>query len=420
MRRVLRKNLYLFYNWHDLTVGLRGNLHWNSMALQDSTTSLSGFYGWTDTLKGVYYGPGSTTTALPKLLRTLSITKALLVTGSSLHDKTDVVKKVENILKDQDAYGATFYDIGQHSPIDGIRRALELFKQHQCDGIVSVGGGSPVDASKAILYFQQKDTSGPTLPHIAIPTTLSAAEYSIGAGYTDDTGNKVAISSQYLAPSGVILDAELTLATPERLWLAPVISIQCPIILTELGYFKVVNWPSIPIPVKVLCYTALTDLFVYLPQCKASPQAVDIRQKLQLASWMSLWPTKREKYSALGLSHALGHKLGAKYGIPHGITSCLTLAPTVALKAKVASQEDKELLAKTLFYLQQPSTGSVDGDVVKLSSLIHQLVDKLGLQSSLTEYNVPVEDLSKVAAGALGSEDDPTFPEVVRMLKGLY
>ena len=40
----------------------------------------------------------------------------------------------------------------------------------------------------------------------------------IGAGYTDEAGQKTAVSSQYLAPSGVILDAELTLATPERLW----------------------------------------------------------------------------------------------------------------------------------------------------------------------------------------------------------
>jgi hypothetical protein len=96
----------------------------------------------------------------------------------------------------------------------------------------------------------------------------------------------------------------------------------------------------VPAPVKILCYAALADLFTYLPKCKASPQALDVRQKLQLASWMSLWPLKMENYrypaectllysvpvsqtigSALGLSHALGHKLGAAYNIPHGITS---------------------------------------------------------------------------------------------------
>ena len=74
-------------------------------------------------------------------------------------------------------------------------------------------------------------------------------------------------------------------------------------------------------PLKALCYAALADLFKYLPMSKASPDDVEIRQKLQLAAWMSLWPAKRDRYAALGLSHALGHKLGARYGIPHGITS---------------------------------------------------------------------------------------------------
>lgn len=70
-----------------------------------------------------------------------------------------------------------------------------------------------------------------------------------------------------------------------------------------------------------MCYPAIVDLFKYLPLSKAHPENVEYRQKLQLASWMSIWPIKLERYSALGLSHALGHKLGAAYSIPHGITS---------------------------------------------------------------------------------------------------
>ena len=77
----------------------------------------------------------------------------------------------------------------------------------------------------------------------------------------------------------------------------------------------------VPPPIKHLCYAALADLFKYLPESKANPQDVAVRQKLQLASWMSLWPIKLDGYAAVGLSHALGHKLGASYHIPHGITS---------------------------------------------------------------------------------------------------
>lgn len=93
-------------------------------------------------------------------------------------------------------------------------------------------------------------------------------------------------------------------------------------------------------------------------------------------------------FSALGLSHALGHKLGATYGIPHGFTSvrlaqarsevydsdlsvqCATLAPTVRLKARTASEEDKEWLAGALYQLHQPSTGSLEGDVLRFGELV--------------------------------------------------
>lgn len=55
--------------------------------------------------------------------------------------------------------------------------------------------------------------------------------------------------------------------------------------------------PLVPEPMKILCYSAIADLFTYLPQSKANRQAVDIRQKLLLASWKSLWPLKQEKYT---------------------------------------------------------------------------------------------------------------------------
>lgn len=93
--------------------------------------------------------------------------------------QTSVVTKVETILRQNNVYGATFYEIGQHSPIADIRKGIEIFKEHDCDVIVAVGGGSPIDASKAILYNLQKESGGRTLPQIAIPTTLSAAEYTV-------------------------------------------------------------------------------------------------------------------------------------------------------------------------------------------------------------------------------------------------
>ncbi|KAF5393497.1 hypothetical protein D9757_000653 [Collybiopsis confluens] len=382
-------------------------------SVEHPSTELQGFYGWTDTLRGIQYGPGSVSTALPKFLKLLGASKAMVLTGKSLYEKTDVVKKIESILKSIDGYGATFWKIGQHSPIEGIREASKIFTETGCNIIVAVGGGSPVDAAKAILYYLQQERGGETMLQIAIPTTLSAAEYSIGAGYTDEGGKKVTVSSQKLAPAAIILDAELTLSTPERLWLST--GIRAVDHCVENLYR-----PLIPPPIKVLCLSALADFFKYLPASKADPQSVEIRQKLQIASWMSLWPIKLEKYSALGLSHSLGHKLGAAYSIPHGITSCLTLAPVIELMIEIGSQRDKEYLAETLFFLHKPSTGTVDGDIKELSESIRRLVDDLGLRASLGEYNVPVEDVPAIAKNTLGTETHPDFAKVVKLLEGLY
>jgi len=375
-------------------------------------SNLHGSYTYSDTLKGIYYGPACVHTALPRLLSVLGGSKAFVITGKSLREKTNVVTNVEQILKDNGAFAATFSEIGQHAPVQGIIRGIEAFRAAGADIIVSIGGGSPIDASKAIVYRLQQQSGGKFLNHIAIPTTLSAAEYRGGAGYTDEQGNKVSVSDPMIAPAGVILDAELTLATPEELWLST--GIRALDHAVEGLYH-----PAMPYPLQVFCYAALSDLFKYLPKSKAQPGDLEARQKLLIAAWMSLWP-KTEKYGSLGLSHSLGHKLGATYGIPHGITSCLTLASVVGLKADVASPEDKAALAGALFYLREPTTGSVEGDVKRLGSKIDALVRGLGLHRTLAAYNVPKANLPTIAKLALAGDNSELQPRVEALLDSIY
>lgn len=54
--------------------------------------------------------------------------------------------------------------------------------------------------------------------------------------------------------------------------------------------------PFVIPPLKHLCYAAIVDLFKYLPQSRADPNDIHVRQKLQVASWMSLWPARLEQY----------------------------------------------------------------------------------------------------------------------------
>ncbi|KAG1862582.1 alcohol dehydrogenase IV [Suillus subalutaceus] len=345
----------------------------------------AGSYAYTNTLEGVYYGPKCVETALPELLGTLGAKRALIVTGKSLRDKTGIVEKIENILKKSNAFGATFSEIGEHTP--------------ECPLVA----GSPIDASKAIIFRLQQqraqEISGKEpefFRQIAIPTTLSAAEYTSSAGYTNKQGRQ-----------------ELTLSTPEQLWLSS--GVRALDHAVENLYR-----PGVPLPMKKLCHAAIADLFRFLVLSKKDSKDLVARQRLQVASWMSLWPRKLEVHRPIGLSHTLGHKLGATYGIPHGITSCLTLAPVVNLQAEIASQEDKEYLAEALLYLREPSTGSVDGDVRKLSSMITSLVQELGLQRTLSQYGVPTADIEQIAIRAVGQEDEELLSKVKIVLESIY
>lgn len=131
-------------------------------------------------LERVEYGIGSLS-KLSDILRDLSISKAFLITGHSLATKTDVIEQVKKEAKC--SITVVFSSIKQHAPFEDITQAVEELKQTESDGIIAVGGGSPIDAAKLVIYFYKEQT-GVLLKLISIPTTLSAAEFTIVAGYT--------------------------------------------------------------------------------------------------------------------------------------------------------------------------------------------------------------------------------------------
>lgn len=134
------------------------------------------------------------------------------------------------------------------------------------------------------------------------------------------------------------------------------------------------------IPTKRMCLEAIKDLFTYLPQSKENPQDADIRTKLFLACYSSLFPFLFT--GGVGLSHSIGHAIGATYSIPHGITSCLSLAPVVHLKASNA--DEAKQIARIIPYIRKQSTGDDEKDSHIVADAIANLVEKLGLKTTLT------------------------------------
>lgn len=353
------------------------------------------------------YGPFSVKTHLLSCLPS-SKSKAFVITGSSLATKTPLIKLIEELLG-SDHHAGTFSDIKQHAPVAQLDEATEtVVKDPRIDTIISVGGGSPIDSAKAISY-RLHERSGKFLYHISIPTTLSAAECTFMAGYTQADGTKIGVSDPELVPHVIIYDSKFGLETPQKLWLST--GIRSLDHAVETLYYPTAT----EVPAKQLVLTAIAGLFEYLPKCKAEPKNEEFITRLQLASFSSLFPIGANRKGELGLSHSLGYALGSPYGIPHGITSCLTLAKVVQLKAN--NPEDAEQLARVLPFIGQSRSGNNKNDAIKVGDAIEQLVRDLGLESRLDQYGVGEDQIVKIARTATKSEEGALYDSVSSLLR---
>src|ERR1700678_3492337 len=135
---------------------------------------------------------------------------------------TDVVAKLPIINEVTGALGShcvsVFAGIVQHVPRGTVNELEKEIERADADSLVSLGGGSPIDSSKVAIFglLDRRE-----LVHIAVPTTLSAAEYTHAGGVTDEsTRVKSGVYDPRVLPRTVINDPALTLATPDWLWVS--------------------------------------------------------------------------------------------------------------------------------------------------------------------------------------------------------
>ncbi|KZP01464.1 Dehydroquinate synthase-like protein [Calocera viscosa TUFC12733] len=374
-------------------------------------------------LQVVKYGAASVDPGLAQILDQLGTSKAFILTGSSLA-KLPLMHRVEEILGDRLA--GLNDGIGQHAPIAGIRAASKDLDEMGADTIVAVGGGSPIDSAKAIKHWRSKEGKSP-INIIAIPTTLSVAETTMNAGYTDEKGDKRGLSSHVMCPDAIIYDADLTLDTPDWLWLSS--GMRAVDHAVETLYRA-----ETPPNVLSCALSSLPMFFRYLPLSKAHPENIQFREELQVAGWLSLYPNPRP--GSIGPSHGLGHALGAKYSIPHGITSCITLPGCVARVARHADEEYVGLMSEAVRRIEAgvpglppPTTrflGEVEAkglsqerrDGIKLAGYIDSLIDRLGLRKRLSEYGVRKEDFETIISdGGVTKDKDISAQEIYDVLE---
>lgn len=276
----------------------------------------------------IHWGEGCAG-GLPAELERLGARRVLLVTTRSCAENPRLAAAVERLAGARLA--GRFAGVSQHAPAAAVMELAEAARAARADALLSLGGGSPIDAAKAAAFSLATglDLTRPdaperarglrverALPHVALPTTLSVAELSGGAGFSAQrTQEKVGVAAHALRPAAVLYDAALALETPLPLWLSTGIRAVDHAVETLLAPGEH------PLP-DAAALEGLRRLARALPAALDAPADPAARTEGQLGAWLSyLLPGP----AARGLSHALGKRLGSRHGIAHGVTSCLVL-----------------------------------------------------------------------------------------------
>ena len=335
-------------------------------------------------LDRVYHGIDSIRD-LPRLLMELKARKALVITSRSV-SRTGFYREFLNHLP---ITYSEFSEISQHSPMEEIEHATETFRNHQCDIIISIGGGSVNDAAKVVRYYYDL-----SVKHIAIPTTLSAAEFSHIAGYTIG-GEKTGIRDKAITPSYVFLDPRATMETPPDLWHSTGIRAldhAVETLVSNSGSEVARHFSTL----------AVKKLFGSLKF-----DSVEARYECLLAAWYSYF----EVYDApMGLSHNIGKIIGAKWDIPHGITSCITLPEVMKMYARDSPDILCSLSTEIGF-----SIGNPQESAMRLARYVENFIHSLGLGKRLTDYEITENDIDFIVGKLKGD------PEKIRsLLTGMF
>jgi maleylacetate reductase len=351
---------------------------------------LNGIHGHQD-IERVVYGKPAGAAVLAEAER-LGARRVFITTTKSVAQSALLAGIVREL---GDRYAGVYAGITAHSPRACVIEGAQLARAAKADLIVSVGGGSAIDATKVMLialwqnatgvddldsYRAGKPKAGAAPPSeaivppadairmIAVPTTLSAAEFNAYAGISDPRRVvKESFGHRLVVPRVIVLDPAATLHTPMDLMLSTGLK------AVDHAVERLCSQQANPFAIGTAT-EALKLLSTALPAHKARSDDLETRMNLQFGMWLSIGAGTSGV--GVGASHGIGHVLGAACHVPHGHTSCVML-PSV-LRWNLAANAERQKRVSEAF--GKPGTPAAD--------LVAGLVKTLGLPGSLTEVGV--------------------------------
>jgi maleylacetate reductase len=303
-----------------------------------------------------------------------------------------------------DRHAGTFSAVRAHSPREDVVAAAAAARAAGADLLVGLGGGSAIDATKAVQVClwhglvsvddlepyrsgAPADRARPIEPPvdairmIAVSTTLSAPEFTAMAGITDSaTNTKQMFMHRLMVPRTAVLDPAATLHTPEGLLFSTAIrsvdhAVEC--------------WcsPMATPATEALSLQGLRLLARALPAIQAAPQDLRARMEAQFGMWQAVAALAAGVQT--GASHGIGYALGAGFNVPHGHTSCVMLPAVLRWNASVNAER------------QQALSDAMGRPGVPAHELVAALIARLGQPGSLRAVGLREDQLDDLAQRAL-------------------
>ncbi len=339
---------------------------------------------------------------LPQYCQQLSIRNPLLVTDPGLAN-TDMVARAQTLVKEAKMSVQVFSHIKGNPNGQNVSDGVRAYKNGHHDGVIAFGGGSALDAAKAIALmagqsrplwdfedigdnYLRVNVAG-MAPTIAIPTTAgTGSEVGRASIITDDSVHvKKIIFHPKMLPSIVILDPELSVGLPAKLTAATG--------MDALSHSMEAYCATYYHPLAV--GVALEGMRLVKDNLEtAVGNGHDLNARMNMLSASSMGATAFQR--GLGAMHALAHPLGAVYDAHHGMLNAI-LMPYV-LRANETAIADKMTALARYLNLPNPSFMAVLDWVLSLR-------ERIGIPHNLSALGIPEHDCEKIGAMAV---NDPS------------
>ncbi len=363
-------------------------------------------------LETVVFGVGKVE-SLGRELARRGAKRALIVTGKTL-GRSKLLDTVKNAAGP--AIAGVFTGAAQHVPSHTVAELVAEARRVGADAMVSFGGGSPIDTVKNAAWQLMGSRE---ILHIAMPTTLSAGEFTPGGGVTDEsTRVKGGVADPRLQARVVILDPALTVETPAWLWASTG--------MRALDHALEGSYSTRhQIVTDTLATRAIALLTEHLlPSLQTdgdNENELEHRMQCQLAAWLSIFGMSNTRS---GISHALGHQIGPMWNVPHGVTSCITLPHVMRFMAEVAADRFGPIAEGfgVRFDARSPRSAALE-----CADRAAKFIGKFEVPTRLRDVSVPREEISRIAGIVLEEVKrantvgvDVTLEQLIAILDAAY